>query len=88
MPPHRGGLILALGILSFFIPVFGLIMGGAVWSMASNDLRAMREGNMDPSGEGPTRVGQVFAIIATLLWMIPCLVFCSLGTLGGGFRRW
>lgn len=86
--PHRGGLILALGILSFFFPLLGLIMGATVWSMASNDLRAMREGYMDPSGQGPTQVGHVFAIIATLVWIVPCLAFCSLGVFSGGLRRW
>ena len=51
--PHRGGLILILGLLGFMIncPIFCLM----AWVMGSSDLREMRAGRMDPSGERSRR---------------------------------
>lgn len=47
MKPHRGVLILVLGILGLVIcqPV-----GIAAWLMGSNDLKEMDSGAMDPEG--------------------------------------
>ncbi len=33
--------------------------------MASNDLREMEQGQMDPSGRGPTRAGKILGICST-----------------------
>ncbi len=66
--PHRGGSILAMGIIAFFC--FGIILGPIAWIQGSNDLRAMREGRMDRSGEGQTRAGMICGIIATVLAII------------------
>lgn len=65
--PHRGGLILVLGVLGFAVscPVFCLM----AWVMGSSDLRLMRSGRMDRSGEGLTQVGQVLGMIMSLLWI-------------------
>ena len=63
--PHRGVLILILGILSWVIGCFPL--GIAAWAMGSNDLAEMRRGRMDPSGQGLTRAGQVIGIIHVVL---------------------
>ena len=49
--PHRGGLILALGILGL---VCCFICGIIAWVMGSNDLKEMAAGRMDPSGQGLT----------------------------------
>jgi hypothetical protein len=70
---HRGGVILALGLislvggLSICLPV---LVGPVAWAMGSYDLREMREGRMDPSGESMTRTGQVLGIIATVLLIL------------------
>jgi hypothetical protein len=66
--PHRAGLILVLGILGFVIncPVFCFM----AWVMGSSDLREMRAGRMDRSGEGLTQVGQVLGMILSLLWIL------------------
>jgi phage FluMu protein Com len=66
--PHRGGLILILGLLGFAIncPIFcfmALVMGAA-------DLREMRAGRMDPSGEPLTQVGRILGMILSLLWIL------------------
>ena len=42
------------------------------WVMGSNDLREMRSGRMDKSGEGLTQVGQLLGMILSLLWIAGC----------------
>lgn len=61
---HRGGAILALGILGI-APCF--ICGIIAWVMANNDLREMAAGTMDRSGEQMTRAGKICGIIGTVL---------------------
>jgi hypothetical protein len=71
--PHRAGLVMALGLVAlvggfaFCAPV---IIGPIAWIMGSIDLRAMREGHMDPSGEGMTRSGQICGMIATIFLLL------------------
>lgn len=66
--PHRGGLILALGLIGFFVscPIVSLM----AWVMGSHDLNEMRAGRMDRSGEGLTQVGQVLGLILSVLWIL------------------
>jgi hypothetical protein len=64
MKPHRGTMILILGIL-------GLVVCGplgiAAWIMGAGDLKEMDAGTMDPSGRGATQAGKICGIIATVL---------------------
>ena len=66
--PHRGGLILILGLLGFAIncPIFCFM----AWVMGSADIREMRTGRMDPSGEPLTQVGRILGMILSLLWIL------------------
>jgi phage FluMu protein Com len=66
--PHRGGLILVLGLIGFVIscPIFSLM----AWVMGSHDLSEMRAGRMDRSGEGITQAGLVLGMILSLLWIL------------------
>jgi len=66
--PHRGGLILVLGLIGFAVscPIFSLM----AWVMGSHDLSEMRAGRMDRSGEGLTQAGQVLGMILSLLWIL------------------
>jgi hypothetical protein len=50
----------------------GLILGPMAWIMANNDLRAIREGIMDPRGESNTNAGRICGIIGTILCVLPC----------------
>lgn len=61
---HRGGLILALGIIGLMscAPV-----GVAAWLMGNTDLQAMDEGRMDPEGRQLTQVGKILGMVATLI---------------------
>lgn len=75
---HRGTTILTLAVLGWFLcPVFAPI----AWSMGAGDLRSMRLGLMDPSGESLTRTGMVLGMIQTILVGIICVIVCL-----GGFR--
>jgi hypothetical protein len=71
--PHRGGMILALGIISIVLvttcvlSIIGLPMGISAWAMGQSDLRKMRAGRMDPDGMRTTESGRVCAIIGTVL---------------------
>ncbi|MCG8392112.1 MAG: hypothetical protein MI745_03425 [Pseudomonadales bacterium] len=67
LQPHRGGLVLTLGLLGIlvFAPV-----GIVAWILGSKDLNAMRAGTMDPTGEGTTLAGKVLGILATVLMVL------------------
>ena len=64
MRPHRGTMVLVLGILGIVINCF--ILGIIAWVMGNQDLSAMRAGTMDPSGEGLTQAGRICGIIAVV----------------------
>ena len=67
LSPHRGGIILALGILGI---VCCFICGIIAWVMGSNDLREMAAGRMDPSGEGLTQAGKICGIVSVVLLIL------------------
>ena len=79
MKPHRGTLILVLGILGLVICA---PLGIAAWIMGSGDLKQMDAGTMDPSGRGNTQAGKICGIIGTILMIIGVIVFGILFTIG------
>ena len=93
--PHRGTLIMVLGILSLVLAP--IILGPIAWVMGSEDLKKIRQGRMDPEGESMTNTGKVCGMVATivsisvlaivlLVWLL-CLgaLFTATGTAP---RRW
>jgi hypothetical protein len=55
LPDHRGGLVLAFGIMAWILcGIFGIV----AFIMGTSDIRAMKEGRMDPSGKTLTEVGR------------------------------
>ena len=70
LKPHRGTMILVLGILSLVIGCVGWIMGIMAWTMGNADLRAMDAGIMDPTGRGITQAGKICGVIGTLLQLV------------------
>ncbi len=68
MQPHRGTLILVLGILSLVIACGPL--GIVAWILGNGDLKKMTAGAMDPSGRGLTNAGRICGIIACILMII------------------
>lgn len=65
LQPHRGPLILILGILGIAMNCF--LFSLFAWVMGASDLQAMAEGRMDRSGEGLTRVGYYLGMIISIL---------------------
>jgi hypothetical protein len=65
--PHRGGLIMALGLVSLFGGLLFTVLGPFAWFMGTKDLREIHAGRMDPAGESMTRAGQVCGIISSLI---------------------
>lgn len=80
--PHRGGLVMTLGILGLvFLPFCGLVgltLSLCAWWMGRTDLARMREGVMDREGETNERVGVICGMIGAplnVLWLLGCLTF-------------
>ena len=79
MKPHRGTLILVLGILSLVVcqPI-----GIAAWVMGANDLKEMDAGTMDPSGRGTTQAGKICGMIGCILMIITVVIVGLVFALG------
>ena len=79
MKPHRGTLVLVLGIL-------GLIVCGPLgivaWVLGSGDLKEMDAGTMDTDGRGSTQAGKICGIIATIFMALALVVIVLLFLLG------
>lgn len=82
MKPHRGNLILVLGILSLIICGF---LGIPAWIMGANDLKEMDAGQMDASGRSLTNAGRICGMIACVLLIVGVVIgglLFALGVLG------
>ena len=64
LKPHRGAVILVLGILGLLLC---FIFGIAAWVMANNDLREIDAGQMDPKGRDLTQAGKICGIVGIVL---------------------
>jgi hypothetical protein len=73
--PHRGALILTLGILGFVVLP---LLCPVAWILGNSDMAEIRAGRMDPEGEGLTQAGRVCGIIGTVIYG---LMFCGCGFL-------
>jgi hypothetical protein len=71
MKPHRGVLILILGILGFVL--CGPFTAIPAWIMGNGDIKQMNAGTMDPSGRGMTNAGRILGMIETLLLILAFL---------------
>jgi predicted Zn finger-like uncharacterized protein len=86
MRPHRGVMILILGIASIIVNCCGFTfwlawpLGGVgVW-LGGADLKAMDRGEMDPAGRGMTKIGWICSIVGLVLSV---LLLCG-GCIYGG----
>jgi hypothetical protein len=85
--PHRGGLVLFLGILglvlglTFFLIPVAWIPGLAAWIMGQKDLAKIHRGLVESSGFGTTQAGWICGIIATCLWGLPTVACLGWGAL-------
>jgi hypothetical protein len=62
--PHRGAVVLVLGILGIAVC---FICGIIAWVMGKNDLRQMDVGIMDPSGRGLTQAGKICGMVSVII---------------------
>ncbi|HAJ41991.1 MAG TPA: hypothetical protein DCM00_04920 [Alcanivorax sp.] len=67
MQPHRGTLVLTLGLISMllFSP-----LGVVAWVLGVLELKAMDRGERDPGGRGTAIAGMIFGIIATVMMVV------------------
>ncbi len=62
--PHRASLVMTLALLGWFLFAPLCIFA---WVMAADDLKQMRLGRMDRSGEGTTHIACIMGMIGTIL---------------------
>jgi len=77
--PHRGGVILALGILGI---VCCFICGIIAWAMGSSDLKEMDAGTRDSSGRGLTQAGKICGIVSVILQFAGLIIWLLMMALG------
>ncbi len=81
--PHRGTLILVMGILGIFLScvIFSII----AWVLGKGDLEKMKAGQMDSTGESLTKVGMILGIVGTVLALLGLVIAILLvGFMGVG----
>ncbi len=77
--PHRGAVILTLGILGLalcWIPLAGWVMGGIALGMGNSDEMEMARGVVDRSGKGQTQAGKICGLIAVILSTLAFVSCC------------
>jgi predicted Zn finger-like uncharacterized protein len=79
--PHRGGMILAFGLIGliggFVLPVVPIVFAIIAWVMGNADLAEIRAGRMDPEGEGMTQAGRIMGMIAVILFIVSIFAVCG-----------
>jgi hypothetical protein len=72
--PHRGPMILVLGIL-------GIVVCGVVaifaWVLGKRDLDLINRGLMDREGEGLTKAGYILGLVGTILFLLQVLLLVA-----------
>jgi predicted Zn finger-like uncharacterized protein len=70
--PHRGGLILTLGIVGLAVgltcwpvAILAIVPSLLAWLLGMSDLAKIRRGLMDPEGEDTTQAGWICGIVGT-----------------------
>jgi predicted Zn finger-like uncharacterized protein len=78
--PHRGTIILVLGILAI-VTGLHLVLGPIAWVMGNNDLKEIHAGRMDPEGEGTTNIGRILGMVATFIGIAAIVIACIIGVI-------
>jgi len=76
--PHRGTLILVLGILalvfSLCCPLVGIVLAILAWVLGNGDMKQMEQGIMDSLGRGNTSAGRICGMIAVGVAVVNMIV--------------
>ena len=80
MTPHRGTLILVLGILSLIICY---PLGIVAWVMGNADMKAIAAGTMDPEGKSLTNIGRILGMVGTAIFALGVIFVIFFVVLGG-----
>ena len=85
LEPHRGPLIMVLGIVSLVLVaagplvVVGIPFGIVAWVMGTKDLKKIQSGVMDPEDQSKTNAGRICgkvgAIIASVITLFICVMY-------------
>ena len=80
--PHRGGTVLALGIVSLLAGLFLIPLGIVAWVMGSRDLKGMKRGEVDPAGRSLTQMGWAFGIsgLVCMIGPMACMALLVVGS--------
>jgi len=79
MKPHRGTLILVLGVLG--VVCCSIFTAIPAWIMGSADLKEMDAGTMDPEGRGITNAGKICGMIGCILFIVGIVLEVAFGGL-------
>ena len=79
MKPHRGGMVLAFGILSWFVCS---IFAPLAWVQGNTDLAEMDSGVMDPEGRAMTQAGKIIGMVHCIFFFCGLFLFVVLMCLG------
>src|SRR5262245_51070783 len=74
LAPHRGTLILVLGILG--VAGCGIFTAIPAWVMGNGDIKEIRAGRMDPEGESMTNIGRILGMVSCILTCVILLIYC------------
>ena len=81
MQPHRGALVLVLGILGILVCA---LCAPFAWIMGKKDLQLMDAGQMDAEGRGLTQAGMYLGIFGTVLYLLVIVGVIAFVFLGVG----
>ena len=80
LQPHRGVVVLVLGILGIAVC---FICGIVAWVMGKNDLRQIDAGIMDPSGRGMTQAGKICGMVSVILVIAVFAIYLLIAVIVG-----
>ncbi len=78
--PHRGVLILVLGILGLIVCQ---LLAPVAWIMGKGDMAQIDSGQMDPEGRGLTQAGMILGIVGTIVIVLSLVALVFFMVLGG-----
>ena len=78
LKPHRGNLVLVLGLIAVSLALPGLLLCGIgtviacicgviAWVMGHKDMKEMDAGRMDPAARGLTKAGKICGMIGAII---------------------